>query len=291
MRALVFGESGQVARELHRAARARGIEAKFLGRAMADLSDPEACGRAVAAAEADIVLNAAAYTAVDQAEDEPELAHRVNAAAPAAMAEAAMSKGVPFLHISTDYVFDGAPGRPWREDDPTAPLGVYGASKLAGERAVAAATPDHAILRTAWVFSAHGKNFVKTMLTVGRGRPEIRVVGDQRGGPTAASDIAGALWTMAEAWTAGRGRAGIFNYAGNPPVSWAEFAEAIFARSGWREQPKVTAITTADWPTKAVRPANSVLDCGAIASAYGIAQPDWRDGLDAVIAEMAEEAA
>ena len=232
MRALVFGETGQVARELARTATARGISATFLGRDRADLSDPAACAAVVRAAEADVILNAAAYTAVDKAEDEPELAHAINAAAPGAMAAAAAAKGVPFLHVSTDYVFDGAPGRPWREDDPTGPLGVYGASKLAGERAVAAAAPDHAILRTAWVFSAHGKNFVKTMLGVGRGKPEMRVVGDQRGGPTAASDIAAALWTMAGAWTAGEGRPGIFHFAGAPAVSWAEFAEAIFARSG-----------------------------------------------------------
>jgi dTDP-4-dehydrorhamnose reductase len=286
MRALVFGESGQVARELALAAPARGIEAAMLGRAAADLTDPEACVRAIRASDVDVVVNAAAYTAVDRAEDEPELAHAVNATAPGAMAVAAAAKGVPFLHVSTDYVFDGAPGRAWREADPTGPLGAYGASKLAGEAAVAGATPDHVILRTAWVFSAHGANFVKTMLKVGHGRPEMRVVGDQRGGPTAARDIAAALWTIAAAWGAGRGRPGIFHYAGAPAVSWAEFAEAIFARSGWAERPKVTVIATADWPTQAVRPANSVLDCGRIGAAYGIAQPDWRRALDAVIAEL-----
>jgi dTDP-4-dehydrorhamnose reductase len=291
MRALVFGESGQVARELALAAPQRGIEAVTLGRAVAELTDPEACVRAIRDAGVEVVVNAAAYTAVDRAEDEPELAHAVNATAPGAMAVAAAAKGVPFLHVSTDYVFDGTPGRPWREDDPTSPLGVYGASKLAGEAAVAGATPDHVILRTAWVFSAHGANFVKTMLKVGRGRPEMRVVGDQRGGPTGARDIAGALWTIAEAWIAGRGQAGIFHYAGAPAVSWAEFAEAIFARSGWAELPKVTAIATADWPTKAVRPANSVLDCGKIRAAFALAQPDWRASLDAVIGELAEAGA
>jgi dTDP-4-dehydrorhamnose reductase len=288
MRALVFGETGQVARELAHTASARGIAATFVGREGADLSDPAACAAAVRAADADVVVNAAAYTAVDKAEDEPDLARAVNAAAPGAMAAAAAARGLPFLHISTDYVFDGTPGRAWREDDPTGPLGAYGASKLAGERAAAAATPDHAILRTAWVFSAHGKNFVRTMLGVGRGKPEMRVVGDQQGGPTAARDIAGALWTIADAWRSGRGRPGVFHYAGAPAVSWAEFAEAIFARSGWEARPKVTAIATADWPTKAVRPANSVLDCSRIAAAYGIAQPDWRPALDTVIAELAE---
>jgi dTDP-4-dehydrorhamnose reductase len=291
MRALIFGETGQVARELAQSAPARGIAAVALGRAVADLTDPEACVRAIRDADADVVVNAAAYTAVDRAEDEPELAHAVNATAPGAMAVAAAAKGVPFLHVSTDYVFDGTPGSAWREDDPTGPLGVYGASKLAGEAAVSGATPDHVILRTAWVFSSHGSNFVKTMLKVGRGRPEMRVVGDQRGGPTPARDIADALWTIAEAWGQGRGRPGIFHFAGAPAVSWAEFAEAIFARSGWSARPKVAEIATADWPTQAVRPANSVLDCGRIAAAYGIAQPDWREGLDAVLGELAGAAA
>ncbi|WP_297974857.1 dTDP-4-dehydrorhamnose reductase [uncultured Amaricoccus sp.] len=286
MRALVFGESGQVARELARVAAVRGIEARFLGRGAADLADPEACARAVRAAEADVVVNAAAYTQVDQAEDEPGLAETVNAAAPGAIAAAASARGVPLLHVSTDYVFDGRAGRPWREGDETGPLSVYGASKLAGERLVAAGNPDHTILRTAWVFSGHGRNFVRTMLTVGRGRGEMRVVGDQRGCPTWAGDIAAALWTIAAAWTAGRGRAGVFHYAGAPAVSWAEFAEAIFARSGWPDRPRVVPIATREWPTKARRPANSVLDCAAIDAAYGLAQPDWREALDGVVAEI-----
>lgn len=288
MRALVFGETGQVARELAMTAFARGIDARFVGRAVADLTDPEACVRAIADTDVDVVINAAAYTAVDRAEDEPALAHSVNATAPGAMAVAADAKGVPFLQVSTDYVFDGAPGRAWREGDPTGPLGAYGASKLAGEEAVAGATPDHVILRTAWVFSAHGSNFVRTMLRVGRGKPEMRVVGDQRGGPTAARDIAAALWTIAAAWSEGRGVPGVFHYAGAPACTWADFAEAIFAASGWPERPSVTRIATADWPTKAVRPANSVLDCTKIAAAYGIVQPDWREGLAAVVAELAE---
>ncbi len=288
MRALVFGATGQVARALARSAPARRIDARFLARADADLADPDACARAVQAADADVVLNAAAYTAVDRAEDEPDLAHTVNAAAPAAMATAAAARGLPFLHLSTDYVFDGAPGRPWREDDPTGPLGAYGASKLAGEQAIAAATPDHAILRTAWVFSADGTNFVKTMLRVGQSRPELRVVGDQTGGPTAAADIAAALWTVAESWTAGRGRPGIFHFAGAPATTWAGFAAEIFARSGRPDRPRIVPIATADYPTKAVRPANSVLDCARIAAAYGIAQPDWRPALDAVLHDLAE---
>ena len=291
MRLLVFGETGQVARELSRLAAARGIALEALGRDRADLADPAACAAAVTGAEADAVINAAAYTAVDRAESEPELARAVNAAAPAAMARAAPARGLPFLHVSTDYVFDGAPGRAWREGDPTRPLGVYGASKRAGEREVLAAGGDATVLRTAWVFSSHGKNFVRTMLTVGRGREEMRVVGDQRGGPTPAADIARALWTIAAARVAGRGAPGIYHFAGAPAASWAEFAEAIFAASGWTERPRVTPIATEDWPTKAARPRNSVLDCGAIARVFGIAQPDWRAGLASVIAELSKEQA
>jgi dTDP-4-dehydrorhamnose reductase len=292
MRALVFGETGQVGRELARAAAGRGIAARSLGRAEADLTDPAACARAVLDADADVVVNAAAYTGVDAAEDDLSMAQVVNGDTPGAMAAAAAAKGVPFLHVSTDYVLDGSnPGRPWREDDPAGPLSAYGASKLAGERAVAAAAPDHVVLRTSWVFSATGRNFVKKMLDVGRGRPEVRVVADQRGGPTAARDIADALWTVAEAWAAGRGRPGLYHFAGAPDTTWAEFADAIFARTGWAERPRVVPIASADWPTRAARPAYSVLDCSMIAAAYGIGQPDWRRSLDAVMGELSEVSA
>lgn len=289
MRALIFGTTGQVAREL--ALRGEGIEITALGRDAVDLANAVDCARAVRESGADVVINSAAHTAVDRAENEPELAYAVNARAPGAMAVAAAEKGIPFLHVSTDYVFDGAPGGAWSEGDATGPLGVYGASKLEGERAVIAAGGDHVILRTAWVFSAHGNNFVKTMLRHGATREEMRVVADQMGGPTAARDIAGALWTIARAWKAGEGRSGVFHYAGAPSVSWAGFAEAIFARSGWEKIPRVVPITTADYPTPAKRPANSVLDCRAIEQAYGIAQPDWQVALDSVIHELMRETA
>ncbi len=289
MRVLVFGTNGQVAREL--AMTADAVEMTALGRAEADLTDAMACARAVRESGAQVVINAAAHTAVDRAEDEPEMAYAINALAPGAMAVAAADIGAAFLHVSTDYVFDGAPGGAWTEADAAGPLGVYGASKYEGEQAVAAAGGDHVILRTAWVFSAHGKNFVKTMLNVGAGRDEMRVVGDQRGGPTAARDIAGALWTIAHAWVDGRGQSGVYHYAGAPAVSWADFAEAIFARAGWDHAPKVTRIGSADYPTRARRPENSVLDCRKIHEDYGIVQPDWRPALDAVIAELAKESA
>src|SRR5690606_8341436 len=243
MRALVFGTTGQVAVELARRAPA-GVTVQALGRDRADLTEPDACGAAVLAAGADLVINAAAYTAVDAAETDRATALAVNAAAPASMARAAALQGIPFLHVSTDYVFDGSGTRPWSEDDPVAPLGVYGETKLAGERAVVAAGGQHAILRTAWVFSAHGKNFVKTMLRLGAERAALSVVDDQRGGPTAAADIADALWTVGRAFADGRGPTGIFHFAGAPAVSWADFAEAIFAASALPRKPMVNRIPT-----------------------------------------------
>jgi dTDP-4-dehydrorhamnose reductase len=282
MRLAVFGRTGQVATELARALPG----ARFITRAEADFADPDAVARAARGLDADVVINAAAHTAVDRAEGEEALATTVNGDSPGALAAVLAGRGVPLLHISTDYVFDGAPGRAWREDDPVAPLGAYGRSKLAGERQVAAAGPDHVILRTAWVFSAHGGNFVKTMLRVGAERAVLRVVADQRGGPTPARDIAAALVTIARAMVAGRGVGGVFHFAGAPPVTWADFAEAILAASRLERKPQVERITTADYPTPARRPANSVLDCTRIADVYGIAQPDWRAGLAEVLKEL-----
>jgi dTDP-4-dehydrorhamnose reductase len=286
MRALVFGPTGQVGRELLRLAPGLGIETVPVSRAEADLADPDAIARVLRDARTDVIVNAAAYTAVDQAEDEPELALAINAVAPAAMAAAAAERGVPFLHVSTDYVFEGLDGPPKREDDPAGPVSAYGASKLEGERDVMAADPDAVILRTAWVFSAHGKNFVKTMLSVGRGRDEMRVVADQQGGPTAARDIAGALWTIAAARLDGRGAAGIYHYAALPSTDWAEFAAEIFRRAGWDSPPRVAPIRSDEWPTRARRPAHSILDCTKIRDTFGIGQPDWRPALDDVIRDL-----
>ena len=286
MRVLVFGATGQVGNALAVRAARHGVAVTALGRAEADLLAPEAVARLVAHAEADAVINAAAYTAVDKAESEPEIARAVNAAAPGAMAQAAARRGLPFLHISTDYVFDGAPGRPWREDDPTGPLGVYGATKLAGEELVRAAGGRHAILRTAWVFSAHGGNFLKTMLRLGAERDTLRVVEDQRGGPTPAAAIADALLVIARALAEARGDSGTWHFAGAPAVSWAEFARAIFAARGGTA-PVVEGIASSEWPTPARRPMNSVLDCSAIKRDFGIAQPDWRAGVAEVIEALA----
>ena len=282
MRILVFGETGQVARAL--AARA---PVTALGRDRADLSDPEACAAAILASDAEAVINAAAYTAVDRAEREETLATVINGAAPAAMARAAAQKGVPFLHVSTDYVFDGSGETPWKPDDPTGPLGAYGRSKLAGEDGVRAAGGRHAILRTSWVFSAHGANFVRTMLRLGRERDALRVVDDQTGGPTAAGDIAATLLTMARALKDGAS-GGMYHFAGAPDVTWAGFAREIFARAGLAVA--VTGIPSSDYPTPARRPANSRLDCTALETGLGIPRPDWRESLDRVLGELGDVA-
>lgn len=282
MKVLVFGATGQVATALRRRA-GPGLALRMLARADADLADPEACAARIARGGEDVVINAAAYTAVDRAEDEAALAMRVNAAAPTAMAAAAAARGAPFLHLSTDCVFDGARTGPWREDDPTGPLSAYGRSKLTGEQGVAAAAGPHAVLRTAWVFSAGGSNFLRTMLRLGAERDTLRIVDDQIGGPTPADAVADALLTIAGAFAAGRGVSGVFHFTGAPTVSWRGFAEEIFRRVDWFDPPMITPIASADHPAAARRPANSTLDCARIASVYGLAQPDWRADLDAIV--------
>lgn len=286
MKALIFGTTGQVAIELARNAHLVGMGITVHGRDTADLTDPAACAALVAATDADIVINAAAYTAVDAAEADQATAQLVNADAPGAMARAAAKRGLPLLHISTDYVFDGDSPRPWREDDPEAPLGAYGATKLDGERQIVAANGPHVILRTSWVFSAHGKNFVKTMLRLGADRESLSVVDDQRGGPTAAHEIAKTLLAISCAFHEGRGQSGIFHFAGAPTCSWADFAEAIFAASSLPRKPTITRIPSSAYPTPARRPANSALDCTKIRNAYGIGQPDWRTNLRTIISEL-----
>lgn len=285
MKVLVFGTSGQVARALARAC-PPDVALRQLGRAEADLADPEACAAAIMGADADVVINAAAYTAVDRAEAEPALADAVNGAAPAAMARAAALRGLPFLHISTDYVFDGTGAHPWSPTMPTAPLGAYGRSKLLGEAGVLAAGGRHAILRTSWVFSADGANFVKTMLRLGAERKALRVVADQVGGPTPAADIARALLQMASAFHAGHATSGIHHFAGAPDISWAGFAREIFRQAGLAVE--VADIATADYPTPARRPANSRLECASLATAFGIPRPDWRAGLAQVLQDLKE---
>jgi dTDP-4-dehydrorhamnose reductase len=278
MRIAVFGQTGQVAIEL---ARLGGL---CLGREEADFADPGAVRRAAERVDADAIVNAVAYTAVDRAEDEEALARAVNAVSVGVLAEVAAARGLPFVQISTDYVFDGSGSAPWRADDPGGPRGAYRRTKLDGERAVAAAGGVHAVLRTSWVFSAHGTNFVKTMLRLGADRDRLRIVADQVGGPTPARGIAGACVRIADALTRNPGLSGTYHYAGAPDVSWADFARAIFAEAGM--QVAVEDIPSTDYPTPAARPANSRLDCTATEAAFGIPRPDWREALRDTLAEL-----
>jgi len=279
MNVLVFGRTGQVATELKQ----RLPGAVFVGREQADLSDPQACAAAIAASGADVVINAAAWTAVDRAEAEEAAATVVNGDAPAAMARACAARNVPFLHISTDYVFDGAGDQPFAPDHPTAPLGAYGRSKLAGEIGVRAAGGNALILRTSWVVSAHGANFVKTMLRLGASRDQLNVVADQIGGPTPAADIAAALIVAARAMVAGQS-GGTYHFSGAPDCSWADFARAIMAEAGLACA--VNDIPATAYPTPAQRPYNSRMDCTSLARDFGIDRPDWRVGLKDIVATL-----
>jgi dTDP-4-dehydrorhamnose reductase len=286
MRLIVTGGEGQIARSLREFA-TPDLEIVAVGRPELDLARPETILPVLKAARPDVVISAAAYTAVDRAESEAELAFAVNATGVGAVAEAAATLGVPVIHLSTDYVFDGRKTAPYVEDDSTGPLGVYGASKLAGEAAVARATGNHAILRTAWVHSPFGANFVRTMVRLAAERGEVRVVAEQRGNPTYAPDlaralikIAGNLLTSDEA-----GLRGLFHLAGTGAANRADFARAIFAglAARGRRVPAVVPVLTADYPTPARRPANSGLDCSLIRRRHGIVLPDWRLSLDACL--------
>ena len=278
MNTLVFGCTGQVATELDLQA-----DVTALDRRAADLSNPAACAAAILAQRPDVVINAAAYTAVDRAEDEPALAQTINGDAPGAMARACAELDIPFLHVSTDYVFSGGGTVPWSVRDPIAPLGVYGRTKAAGEDAVRAARGRHAILRTSWVFSPHGTNFVKTMLRLSDTRDALNVVDDQIGGPTPANGIAAALLTMARAMSGGQD-GGTYHYAGAPPVSWASFARETFAAAS--RSVEVTGIPTSDYPTPAKRPLNSRLDCSLLETDFGITPPDWKADLAKIVSDL-----
>ena len=283
MKVLSFGQTGQVAKALAKRAGARNISIVQHDRQTADLSDPARCAALVAETDADAVINAAAWTAVDAAEEAEEQAYRINAVAPGAMAQAAAARDIPFVHISTDYVFPGTAGPPWKPSDPTGPLNAYGRSKVAGEQAVLDAGGVSAILRTAWVFDGHGRNFVTTMVRLARTHYRLQIVADQHGGPTPAFAIADACLTMAKTLRTAPECSGVYHLCGAPYVSWADFARAIFARSG--DAVIVEDIATADYPTPARRPLNSRLDCSATRLAFGIDQPDWGAALDQIIKE------
>jgi len=292
MKLLVLGAAGQIGHELCRLRWPADYRIAGFDRADIDIADRQAVADAVQRERPDIVINAAAYTAVDRAEREAEAAFAVNATGPALLAAACKAAAIPLIHISTDYVFDGSKEGPYREDDPVNPLGVYGRSKAAGDRAVRAALAEHVILRTAWVYSAHGHNFVRTMLRLASERPVLRVVADQIGSPTSGADAARAIAAIVQRIAAGDDHWGTYNFASAGAVSWHGFAQAIFDLAApWRgPPPTVEAITTADYPTPACRPANSVLDCGRIAEVFGIAPRLWRDALAEVIRELYESA-
>lgn len=300
MRILLLGANGQVGTELQRSLVSLGDVACGTrnGRLVdgtdcevADFDRPATLATLVDRLAPDIVVNAAAYTAVDRAEDERDAAFRANAEAPAALAGACARNGALLLHYSTDYVFDGQGSRPYRPDDPTGPLGAYGASKLAGEQAIAASGCRHLVLRTAWVYAAHGQNFLRTMLRLGADRDELRVVADQAGTPTPAGTIADASARVLQAIHGGKVPDSIYHLTAAGATTWHGFAEAIFdgahARGLLDRRPRVVPITTADFPTRAARPAFSVLDHSALEREFALSLPCWQDGLARVLDTLA----
>jgi dTDP-4-dehydrorhamnose reductase len=282
---LVIGRSGQVARAL---AQYPGVVTA--GRPDADLANPETLAAAIARHAPAAVVNAGAYTAVDAAESERDEAFAINAAGAGDLARACARADVPLVHISSDYVFDGSATRPWREDDPIAPLSAYGASKAEGEVQVRAAGGRHVILRTSWIYSETGRNFLTTMLRLGRERPELAVVDDQTGAPTCAADIAAAIARIVEAAGTRDDIWGTYHFANAGSTTWFGFAAEIFAQGralGW-PVPKLKPIATAEYPTPARRPAYSVLDTTKVTRVFGIAPPDWREALTRCMARVVE---
>lgn len=287
MRIAVTGKQGQVVTALIERGQQAGVEIVAVGRPELDLADPASIRRVLAELKPDAIVSAAAYTAVDKAESEPELAFAVNAKGPQALAEIANELSVPVVHLSTDYVFPGDKNDIYLETDATGPASVYGQSKLAGEEAIAAATPNHAILRTAWVYSPFGANFVKTMLRLAETRDALNVVADQHGTPTSALDIADAVIVVAKrlATDSDPSLRGVFHLTGSGEATWADFAEEIFAglqaKSG--KAVSVGRITTDEYPTPAKRPANSRLSTEKLAKTYGIVLPDWKQSTKVVL--------
>ena len=291
MKVLVTGTEGQIARSLVEAASVHaGIDVVAIGRPDLDLEQPGSAERVIAQLAPDIVINAAAYTAVDAAEDEPQRAFRVNAEAAGEVAAAAARIGAPVVHLSTDYVFDGTADEPYEENAAVNPLSVYGKSKLAGEEQVRSANANHLILRTAWVYSPFGRNFVKTMISAAaRGLP-LTVVSDQRGSPTSALDIAAGLLTIAERWKTepAPGLGQTFHLAGTGSASWFGFAQAIMDECRKHGAPavEIQPIASAQWPTKAPRPSNSVLNSCKFAREFGYSPPPWEQSLAIVAGRL-----
>lgn len=262
-------------------------DVKSLGREHSDLSDPKACAEAIKLYKPQAVINAAAYTAVDKAESEEWLANIINGEAPGAMAMACAALDIPFVHISTDYVFDGTNTKPWSLSDETNPQNAYGRSKLKGERAIKASGCAYAILRTSWVVSAHGNNFVKKMRRLSEIKDRLNVVVDQVGGPTCARDIAQTCISIAEQVIKDPNKSGVYHYSGQPDVSWCQFANSIFEQMGSKTIAR--PITTTEYPTPATRPLNSRLDCVSTQDTFGIPRPFWHNGLGEILSELEGE--
>lgn len=279
---LVFGRTGQVATELQ-----AHKDVIAIGRDQADLSVPTTFAEAIRRYKPRAVINAAAYTAVDKAESEENLANTINADAPGAMASACADLDIPLVHISTDYVFDGSGTTPWSVTDIPNPQNAYGRSKLKGEQAIKASGCIHAILRTSWVVSSHGNNFVKTMRRLLETKDRILVVDDQIGGPTCARDIAETCISIAEQLIQDPNKSGIYHYSGQPNVSWCQFANVIFEQTDCKTI--ASPIPTTEYPTPALRPLNSRLDCDVIEGTFGIARPFWRDGLEEILRDLEGE--
>ncbi len=288
----LFGAAGQLGREILEFAARRGEAVKGFTRADADICDVDAVRAALEGARPRLVVNAAGWTAVDLAESNPEGARAANATGPGVLARAAAEAGVPLVHVSTDYVFDGAKPGAWIESDPVAPLGVYGATKAEGERLVREAGPRHVILRTSWVYGVHGANFLKTMLRLAGERDELRVVADQHGCPTATADLAEAIFAVDRAIAAGGCPWGTFHFAGTGATTWHGFAcEIVEAAAKFtHKRPMVTAIPTADFPTPARRPANSALDSGKFARTFGYVAAPWRQRVRETVRALLREA-
>lgn len=276
---LIFGKTGQVATELKKLG-----EAIVLDRKQANLLDPMACADTICDHAPSAVINAAAYTAVDRAEEEEAIATIINGDAPTTMAHTCAKMGIPLVHISTDYVFDGTGNTSWNPNDLTAPQNAYGRSKLQGEIGIRTSGAVHAILRTSWVVSAHGVNFIKTMLNLSDTCDVLNVVGDQIGGPTPAHDIAAACLQIATQLVKDPSKSGTYHYSGGPHVSWADFATSIFNQAC--KTVTVKAIPTSDYPASAKRPLNSRMDCSSTEHTFGIQRPDWRNGLNTILKDL-----
>ncbi|MGX9764075.1 dTDP-4-dehydrorhamnose reductase [Pseudomonas shahriarae] len=288
LKILITGQHGQVSRELQ--LRLQGLgELVVLGRDQLDLANPEQIRQQVRSLRPGLIINAAAHTAVDQAENEPEVAFAINATAPGILAEEAKALGIPLIHYSTDYVFDGSKSTPYTEDDAPNPLGVYGQSKLAGEQAIAAVGGQYLVLRTSWVYSSHGKNFLLTMQRLLQEKPQMRIVADQIGAPTWAGTIANSTRALIERWQAGQaGNWGVYHLTAQGETSWFGFAQAIGEQllAEGKSCAELEGIPASDYPTPAKRPLNSRLDCSRLQQQWHVGQPQWREALRECLAQQ-----